>query len=215
MISPTNSNLKLLMLLFLVGLLGSCASRKLRVKNSIDQIDELKENVLLVRLKSTKSTSEKKQAKLAAQNEHIMQSFKDHYDFSTLYFFYAFDSPQLKAGEWEKVNLFDREGRAINANQLANKAYLIAEFGYTYDDQMIYEDAEGNRRMAAGTNGKKALIVLDKDYIQLGKPFPSIEHDYGPEARAQSVKNLNNTFHQYYLSAQRKKFKKAYRKYYN
>lgn len=209
-----------LIILCLVFAFASCSSYRSRVNNSIDNIDNLKENVLLVRLK-TKENKAVQLAKLegrkyaaaerrevAMTNLNITSLFREYYTFSEVYFFFSEDGAALKSGKFDEVTFYDTQLEKIDYTVQNSTNYLVAEFGYAYESQLIYEDDEGNRRAAAGTNSTPALVVMDKDYIQLEKPFPSEVSDLNPSKRDLVVKEFNEALHTFYLQAQKKKLRR-------
>ena len=209
-----------IIILALVLALTNCSSYRQRVNTSIDYIDSLKENVLLVRLK-TKENKAAQLAKLegrkyaaaerkevAMTNLNIASLFREYYNFSDVYFFFSDDGTALKAGDIKQVTFYDAALEEVDNALLKDKAYLVAEFGFAYESQLIYEDDEGNRRAAAGTNSTPALVVMDKDYIQLEKPFPSEVSDLNPAKRDLVVRELNEALHTFYLQAQKKKLRR-------
>ena len=212
-----------LFVLLLIFILTNCSDYRQRINTSHNQIDTLKENILLVRLNTFdekvkrlgqtkgKLVANKERAAIDARNDLILKSFENHFDFCSVYFFYSADGSDLKAGHLSAVTFYNSNWEEVNRKLIRDKTYLVGEFAQTYADQLIYEDEEGNRRVAAGTNGLPALVVLDEDYIQLAKPFPSeIRLAFSDEEKA--VYELNKALHRFYGTAQKKKIRRALRK---
>jgi hypothetical protein len=132
-------------------------------KSAHDNIKMLKEGALLVRLKTSENRikaltrigdvkgAQEEKAKQFKENKAIAFGFKEKLNFCKVYFFYSTYSDKISEGKLEGV-LMNSELQPDSSYAGAN--YLVAEFGQS------------------ATSNATGLIILDKKFVQLTKPFP-------------------------------------------
>lgn len=145
--------------------------RQLAAEDAYNQISELKNGVLLVRLATStakikalkargrRTEAEEIEAEQHRINREIIRAFRRKFDFCRVEFFLATDSRKVKEGKSEGIFLDDQlnPDSSITVNSLA--AVYTAEFGST----------------ARGTGGGvdiSALVIMDRNFNMLEKPFP-------------------------------------------
>lgn len=186
--------------------LSSCATEKYKAYRNIQQLSE---GVLLVRLKTKEKTIAKYQelgmkdrakatrVKQEAENAEILTAFDKIYQFSSVYFFYSDESKKLREKDFKSLQLFDMKQNPVDAAFLRKKYFLIAEFGRSYDTEFVVENSK-ERRSAGGAGAVDALIVMDKDFVQLERPFPHTTENILKIGKSKMVQELD-------LQLQRKK----------
>tara|TARA_B110000444_G_scaffold119799_1_gene112601 strand:+ start:1658 stop:2218 length:561 start_codon:yes stop_codon:yes gene_type:complete len=106
-------------------------------------------------------------------NQNIIQSFKNHYSGSLIYFFYSDDSSDIKKGNLDK--LFNSEGLQITKYEeeaLKKENYIIGYFGLT----------KGNLKFHAFILNNKQLKPLKKPNIRFVRTYRTM----GPFKRKNS-----------------------------
>lgn len=210
---------QIISILLLAVFLVSCKTYVAKRMTSYDYIQLIKENGLLVRLESAEKKVryldknnnskgvEAERKKVDKENQKLMKTFKDHFDFCDVFFFHPNDAHELKAGKFNKVKLYTSDAEEIKDNSFLREGYLVSSFGTAHGDQYIYDDGE-KRVSLGGTGGASALVVMDKDYIQLSNPFPyRALLSNGKNKKREAVKMLNQEFKNYYYKYEKKKFK--------
>ena len=138
-------------------------------ENAKNHIQSLKKGMLLVRLHGN-------QKKIAAlkevgfhlhaitaddeqrdRNKKIIQAFHKHYKFSKVYFFYANNTKEVTAGEFENV-LFEDTLFELKTFDLSKEDTYILDSRHAY-----FEDKK---------KGKNGYLILQLDLQPLSKPFP-------------------------------------------
>lgn len=224
--TPTLKPLLLFSLFLLVGF-SSCKNYKILRNQCFSDIKMLKEQFLVVKLNSAhkkiaylKAANQLDEANKVAQkikneNKEIIQSFKTHFDFCKVYFLASSDAKKLKKQQYESITLIDNNNQEIKNPTFLEDGYLVAAFDKLYSEQFIYEDKNEIRHSLGGTNTFPALVVLDKDYIQLAKPFPFRVVTSQMKEYSQAVITLNEKlieFHSKYEKKQKKILKRENRK---
>lgn len=114
-----------------------------KVSTACTQLKDLKTGVLLVRLQEgiNKYNALKEAGKLSQAEEHkkevylrnleIVNAFKNHYSFSSVYFFYNTDTEKVKNGEVLPVLLDDSLNKGNIVQVKPGKAF-IADLGEVY-----------------------------------------------------------------------------------
>lgn len=155
----------------------------MRRSAAFDNIELLKENVLLVRLKSadkkiaalTKANKDeavaKTKQKLKAQNESIINAFKENFTFCKIYFFYANEAKFLRQHQYDHITLYDSDNKEVQDKSFIKNGHLIAAFDYIHEYQFV-EETDSVRMVAAATYSYPSLVVMDKDFVPLPPPFP-------------------------------------------
>ena len=164
--------------------LSSCKTYKAKRLDSVEQMDFLKKHVLLVRLnshenkiKALREISEYGQAEVLREkdkeeNQKTIDAFKNNFTFSKVYFFNPSDGHDLKYGKYDELHLFDADKNEITDKSFLSEGYLVATFGYVHQDPLVFETDGDHKLPAGGTGSTEALVIMDKDYVQLSKPFP-------------------------------------------
>jgi hypothetical protein len=136
---------------------------------------DLRNGVLLVRLQSRSNAlktirergleekAKEIEGELRAENESIRNAFRDHYEFSEVYFFGSDDSGALKERNFDDVSIFDANSDPVTID-LSTRKFFVAEFGKVRADTADYKSTPDP--------GFGALIIMSDQFIQLDKPFP-------------------------------------------
>lgn len=176
------------------------------------QIVELKNGALLVRLKtnSTKINILKSAGKydLATQveretyltNKTIVRSFTKEFTFCPVYFFFSDYSDSVKHKSIEGI--FVDTTLALNSSIVCNKSfYLIAEQGTIYESSLGFiPESSASLYSEKGTPTKEvAIVVKNRYYFQLHKPFPFYQQGYDIKKYTTYVKKFNEHLTKFYL----------------
>ncbi len=210
----------LLACICLLLILNSCSKYQARRTNALQNIEMLRENVLLVRLKSEdkKIAALQKRNQQAAivrtknellkQNTAIINAFKDNFKFCDLYFFYANEAKFLRNEEHDKLTLYNSKLQPVADNSFITKGYLIAALDYIHEIQFVGEN-ETVRKAVSSTFGYPSLVLMDKDFVQLDKPFPRrVINRGGDLLDPEEVAMLDLNLFQYYKRSIRIKERK-------
>lgn len=170
--------------------------RQLKEQAAKRQIRELHKGVLLVRMRNPQlSIAALEQAGMQAkaivlrqevedENQLIAQTFETHYDFSKVYFFYSQHSSDIRKGNFNGILLNHQLVADSSIDISKEQAIYTAEFGQVGEDTLAfyeYTSYEGggafqNKAQAHfyGTQhiGFDALVISDRDFNQLSRPFP-------------------------------------------
>jgi hypothetical protein len=175
------------------------------------QINALKKGALLVRLKTNESAISKLKAAgnydLAAQieretfltNKQIVRGFTKEFNFCPVYFFYSTYSDSVKHKNTEGI--FLDTTLALNPNIRCNaNFYLIAENNGIYDSSLgIVPEEQAEKAKETGTLTKNvAIVVKNRYYIQLHKPFPYFQKGYKMSIYSSYVRKFNNHLNEFY-----------------
>jgi hypothetical protein len=151
-------------ILFVIIPLFSAAQVKKEI--AMEHIQTLQEGALLVRLKTSKNKinalkeagKEKEAERMVRfqelENKAIASAFITAYNFSPVYFFYSSSSENLAKGNL-KGHILNSELVPDTSILPSGKSFLIAEFD------------------VSPSTGVKSLVVRDKDFNYLKKPFPN------------------------------------------
>jgi hypothetical protein len=192
------------------------------------QIIDLKNGTLLVRLMTSENKikalqnagypekAEEAKAEQAAINNKIAEAFRLNFNFCRVFFFYSSASEEVKQLQF-KGNLlgYNLEPAAVIDPPI--EAFFVAEFGDLQQTDEKYRDSESFRETDSGGReaqttyygspdmGLPALLIRDRDFIQLRDPFPYYVRTYeslSPVKRTaeKSVKKLNGKLQDYYHS---------------
>lgn len=161
-----------------------------------EQIKNLKNGTLLVRLKTSEpkinalikmgDLEEASKIKKAQdiENKKIVAAFKNNFNFCKTVFFFSNNSDNVRKGNCE--NIFLNDSLIIDEFKFVDtsKSIFIAEFGTIEQDTLkhlsIYSyEPDGDWSVKKVSNyyggpdfGFDALIIRDKNFVQLSKPFP-------------------------------------------
>lgn len=152
------------------------------------QVNELKTGALIVKLKTNnklveelirsgkKDLADEKKLETYFINKHIMQAFKDHFDFCKVYFVYSYSGDSLMKGV--RKGIFLDSTLAVNPSiELTEKYFLVAERDYVYNSSIgfVPEDSARYVKEQGNPSGEQAAAVIKNKYgHQLKKPFPYI-----------------------------------------
>jgi len=216
-----NNLIYLLILFSILTAFSSCQKYKARRANAFSNIEMLRDNVLLVRLKSAdkkiaalqktnnKVDIAKTKQQLSEQNKSIKNAFKDNFKFSKTYFFYANEAKFLRKQQFDKITLYDINNKPIGDQSCLEKGYLIAALDYIHEYEFL-EETDSVRKVVSATMGFPSLVLMDKDFVSLSKPFPRrIINRNGDLLDADEVAQLDFQLFKYYKRHQKFKARKA------
>ena len=170
-------------------------AREKRKAAAKQNIVKLKDGILLVRLDFDKrkvayyekynNTSEarKVREKALKVNTEIIDAFNTYYTFSKVYYFAMDDSRKILDGKLDEVVFYDSTGAEDPSIKVSDAEYFIAEFTYIEQDTTTYysgstpstnstTDPEGTTYYGGSKNNRSALVIRDKNFLQLRDPFP-------------------------------------------
>ena len=176
------------------------------------QINLLKNGgALLVRLKTNANTISKLKAvgniDLATQveretqlkNKKIVRAFINEFTFCPVYFFNSDCSDSVKHKNLQ--NIFLDTNLNINPAIVCRaKFYLIAEQGAIYESSLgLVPESKANRAIERGSPTKEVSIVVKNRYfIQLHKPFPYYQQGYSIKKYSEYVKKMDTSLSDFY-----------------
>lgn len=185
---------------------------QLRFSVAKAQINLLKkEGALLVRLKTNANTINKLKASgsidLATQveretylkNKIIVRSFTNEFKFCPVYFFYSDCSDSVKHKKLD--NIFVDTNLVVDPTIVCNASfYLIAEQGTIYESSLgIVSEADAPTASERGAASKEvAIVVKNRYFIQLQKPFPYYQAGYSMKKYKEFVKKFNSQLQDFY-----------------
>jgi len=177
------------------------------------QIKDLKTGALVVRLKTNDKSvlayrqsgrfdiADRMVAERAAQNEKIIRSFRNLFDFCPVYFIYAKHTEDLKAG---KTGLFLNDTLAIDTSiHLKENFYLLAEYGSVMANERVDEyryRGVYTTQESSNVVGQSALVMIDTTIMQLREPFPFYETVF-LDKFDKAVEKLNRGLHKFFINA--------------
>lgn len=197
-----------------VILMSACKATVLAKDNAGEQIQKLKTGYLLVRLKTKAekvevlekmredAKAEKVKVMQQEANERIIAAFSEYYNFSSVYFFYGKDGPNIRQGK--STGLFNAVGDPVlDTLFLNNSYYLVAEFGGLENE--------------SGAGVAYGIKVMDKDYSQLKRPFPattgnSLYERHASDFQSRLVRAFNKRLEQFHLAALKRASRRSYKK---
>lgn len=211
-------NILLILIVLIPGLAFSQTSRQ--------QIKELKNGVLLVRLKTSEKViqglkemghfdmAEEIRQDQREENLEIAAAFKESYDFSPVCFFYSDCTRDIKEGNYDGC-IMDHGLNKISSMPENIGNYLVAEFSHVqrsdeayFQDYTLRQDTSGYKTQQKTYTGDTdlgpyALIVRDRDFVQLRSPFPYYVRTYEGfpilrRKKPKTVARLNEALHEYY-----------------
>lgn len=185
---------------------------KLRFSVAKAQINLLKkEGALLVRLKTNSNTINRLRAAgnidLATQveretqlnNKTIIRAYNKEFKFCPVYFFYSDCSDSVK--HKSLTGIFLDSTLSINSFIVCNATfYLVAEQGSIYDSSLgIVSESQAPKAIEKGTAAKEvAIVVKNRYFIQLHKPFPYYQQGYSIKKYSEFVKKFNKELQDFY-----------------
>lgn len=185
---------------------------KNREKVAKAQIVSLKNNgAILIRLKTNSNTINRlKKAgniDLATQveretfinNKAIIRAFTNEFKFCPTYFFTSDFSDSVK--NKQLTGVFVDTNLVLNSTISCNHPfYLIAEQGTLYDSSLgLVTELQASKTTEKGTPAKDVFMVIkNRFFIQLNKPFPFYQQGYSMKKYASYVKKLNASLEDFY-----------------
>ena len=158
-----------------------------------DAIVRLNDGSLLVRLNYKKkqtthydnigqeSAAKKIRDKQIKKNMFVIQAFREHYDFSDVYFFAMGDSRTLLEEGPDAITFYNDAGEPDSSISISGE-YFIAEFGNLQPDTTYYldnrlddtskENPKQDMYYTTGSSNRQALVIMDHRFKQTAKPFP-------------------------------------------
>lgn len=177
----------------------------------------------MVRLKTAdkkivalEKTNRKKQAEqtkksIAAQNNAIYKAFKNNYSFSKIYFFEGRDAKYLHQQKYDKVTFYNVDRLPVDDKTFLHNGYFIAAIDYVHEIVFV-QTSDTIRKKGSATFGIPSLVLMDKDFIQLDRPFPHrVLKGNDLLLEANEVLELNIQLHEFYKRYQKYKARKAKR----
>lgn len=182
-----------------------------RFKVAKAQINMLKNGALLVRLKTNINTINRLKAAgsmdMATQveretrlsNKAIVRAYNNEFKFCPVYFFYSDVSDSVKHKHLEGIlldsNLTVDPSIVCNAN-----FYLVAEQGSIYDSSIGFvTEEQAAHAIEKGTSTKEvAIVVRNRYFLQLHKPFPFYQPGYSIKSFRTFVKKFNKELQDFY-----------------
>lgn len=183
----------------------------LRVDVAKAQINLLKNGALLVRLKTNSGTVSKLKAAgnmdLATQveretyltNKAIVRGFVNEFKFCPVYFFNSDYSDSVKHKKLDGI-LLDTNLHIDSTIQCKASFYLVAEQGTVYESSLGFvPENQAHKASEKGAASKEAAIVVKNRYfIQVHKPFPVYEKGYNIKQYRNFVKKFNLQLQTFY-----------------
>jgi hypothetical protein len=158
---------------------------KLRYKVAYAQINLLKKGALLVRLKTNiRAISKLKSAgnidlatnlekETELENRIIMSAYKKEFTFCPVYFFYSESSDSIRKNNL--TGIFVDSTLKVNSSIVCNASFfLVAEQDGIYNSSLgiVPESLAKTSREKGSYSRDAAIVVKNKYFIQLHKPFP-------------------------------------------
>ena len=172
------------------------SERRRRRRLAERQINQLRDGALLVRLKTSKPAIRAMEARgytqMAAETEKdqrvenlsLINAFRSAYNFSEVKFFYSEDSRKVLEGEFEGIFLNDslekdsavvlQSKKNIFTCELTNieedTARYFSHYEFVQTDN--FATVQVPRFYGGGENTFYALVIKDREFNQLSRPFP-------------------------------------------
>jgi hypothetical protein len=183
--------MKTLLILLLIPSLAFSQTKEI----AQEHLQNLKNGALFVRLptsqykiKALLDRGKNKQANQVARKQHLENmglhtAFRGAYNYSKVYFFYNLSSEAIMRGDFKGHLLNERLEPDPEIDYMGD--YYIAEFD-------VIE-----------TTGLSALVIKNKNFERMEKPFPYYSKKYGilpvvQRNRVDIVKDLNKSLHKNY-----------------
>lgn len=176
------------------------------------QIISLKNGgALLVRLKTNANSINRLKAAgsmdLATQlerethlnNKAIIRAYTNEFKFCPVYFFNSDCSDSVK--HKSLTGIFVDSNLVLNPSIKCDASfYLVAEQGNIYDSSLgLVSESQASKVSEKGTPAKEVFMVIkNRFFIQLNKPFPYFQQGYSIKKYAEYVKKMNNSLSDFY-----------------
>lgn len=169
--------------------------RKSQKKDSEKNILKFKDAILLVRINlrekeityyesfDNNKGADRVKKRQEKKNTQILKAFQENFNFCKAYFFSMADSRKLFEGKIDSVKFYNFDMNIVPPDSLISNNYFIAEFGSVESDTTFYykgqipspqnqENPEGYSYYGDEKFSLPALVIRDKDFVQLRGPFP-------------------------------------------
>ena len=168
---------------------GSIIFLLLTKQNSIDALNKAGNKEL-----ATQVANEQMQL-----NQKIMAAFKANFNFCPVYFAFADDVEQLKAGKTEGL-LLNNEMKKDPSIKLTNKYFLFAEYGQVYSETagFVGNNVDTNYVEQGQAFMESCFVLKDLGRYQLKSPFPYYVSCGNINSASKKVKKLNAKISDYY-----------------
>ena len=189
---------------------SSLKSNSNKTKNSRvyarNAINNLKTGVLIVRLKSKQNAIDallktgrtKKAQKLKEEIDHynkkVIISFKQHYTFSEVYFFYSKNTQSVKEKNFDSIFLNEKleEDSSIVLNP-EHDFYMIGDFDNV---RTLTDEGEYSNQSSLIS---EAFVIKDSDFDQMPRPFPLFVRTANKGLITYQIIKLNEKLHDFYI----------------
>lgn len=185
--------------------IGVAKAQIVALKNSGALLVRLKTNANTInRLKKAGNIDLATQVERETQlnNKTIVRAYNKEFKFCPVYFFNSDCSDSVKHKNLE--NIFVDSTLSINSSIVCKASfYLIAEQGSVYDSSLgIVPESKASIAIEKGTATKEVAIVIKNRYfIQLHKPFPYYQQGYSIKKYAEFVKKFNKELQDFYTKS--------------
>ncbi len=175
-----------------INLLKKEGSLLVRLKTNVNTINRLKKagNIDL-------ATQVERETQLT--NKAIIRAYNKEFKFCPVYFFYSDCSDSVK--HKNLTGIFVDSTLSVNSSIVCNATfYLIAEQGSIYDSSLgIVSESQAPKAVEKGAASKEvAIIVKNRYFIQLHKPFPYYQKGYSIKKYGEYVKKFNKELQDFY-----------------
>jgi hypothetical protein len=177
---------------------------------AMQDIFEMKHGVLLVRLNTKYKTIEALERneriddaeyirqKQQQWNKKVVSYFREHYNFTPVYFFFSTETEKVKRKEFEFVHFLDSTLQPLEIQPAVGANFWVGEVNYLDQNERTGSDM-----------GFEAILLRDSEFKQLDHPFPFYSRTYRsvlPEKRmVDAMKLFNSQLHEFYERMQVKR----------
>lgn len=136
------------------------------------------------------------------ENKDIVDAFNQHFSFAPVFFFYADDTELIKSGKSSGVFLNNKLVRADSIKPNLN-FYMVAEFGPLEGETKVIpgDTLVPLPDYVAGEVLERALVMRDKNFMQMRDPFPYYIRAANKGKAEKQVINLNEQLFSYLKTA--------------
>lgn len=175
-----------------INLLKNGGALLVRLKTNANAINRLKSSGSM-----DLATQVERETRLT--NKIIVRAYTNEFKFCPVYFFYSDVSDSVKHKHLEGIFL-DTNLNVMPAIVCTSNFYLIAEQGSIYDSSIGFvSEAQAMNVLEKGTSTKEvAIVVKNRFFLQLHKPFPFYQPGYSLKYYRNAVKKFNKELQEYY-----------------
>lgn len=124
-------------------------------------------------------------------------------------FFYANEAKFSRQKQYDQITFYDFNNKPVDDQSCLEKGYLIAALDYIHEYEFL-EETDSVRKVVSATMGFPSLVLMDKDFVSLSKPFPRrIINRNDDLLDADEVAQLDFQLFKYYKRHQKFKARKA------